>query len=66
MLRLTVIYYFHGHTSSDASLQQSDMFFPEVSQRLCNPPTLSRHKHNGIVTDRLNTKWIALAVPLIV
>lgn len=53
--------------SSDASLQQSDKFFPEVSLRLCNPPpTLSKHKHNGIVTDSLNTKWIAFAVLLVV
>lgn len=26
-LRLTIIYPFHGRNSSDASLQQSDMFF---------------------------------------
>lgn len=53
--------------SSDASLQQGDKFFPEVSLRLCNPsPTLGKHKHNGIVTDSLNTKWIAFAVLLVV
>lgn len=66
MLKLTVIYNIHGHNFNEASLQQSDKFIPEVSMRLCNPPTLSSHEHNGIVTDSLNTKWIALAGPLLV
>lgn len=38
MLRLTVIYNIHGHNSNEASLQQSDKFFPQVSLRLCKPP----------------------------
>lgn len=67
MLRQTVIYYIHRHNFNEAYLQQSDKFVPEVSSRLCNPPpNLSRHEHNGIVTDSLNTKWIAWAVPFIV
>lgn len=65
MLKLSVIYNIHGHNFNEASLQQSDKFFPEVSLRLCSHHTLSSHEDNGIVTDSLNTKWIALAVPLL-
>lgn len=48
------------HSSGDVTSSFLSIFEP------VQPPSLSSHGHNGIVTDSWNTKWKALAVPLLV
>lgn len=49
MLRLSVIYNIHGSNSNKVSLLVTSSFLK------CNLPTLSRHEHNGIVMDSLDS-----------